>query len=142
VFDKRAKIITEHQTEFQQILPHAGWHEQDPFDLVGAMRECMTKVCENLEWMGYSKDSIKGIGTSSLPPFRHHTNNAQESQTSVKQLFVGPEKPVNPYVTPLYGMTHVQTVSSAISNVNSTKKELISTKRMKMFLYLLGRTVI
>ena len=62
VFDKRAKIITEHQTEFQQILPHAGWHEQDPFDLVNAMRECMRKSVENLEWMGYSKDSIKGIG--------------------------------------------------------------------------------
>lgn len=64
VFDKRAKIITEHQTEFQQILPHAGWHEQDPFDLVNAMRECMRKCVENLEWMGYSKDSIKGIGMS------------------------------------------------------------------------------
>jgi len=65
VFDKKAKIITEHQTEFQQILPHAGWHEQDPFDLVGAMRECMNKVVENLEWMGYSRESIKGIGGSS-----------------------------------------------------------------------------
>jgi glycerol kinase len=67
VFDKRAKIITEHQTEFQQILPHAGWHEQDPFDLVGAMKECMSKVVENLEWMGWSKDSIKGIGKSPYP---------------------------------------------------------------------------
>ena len=64
VFDSRAKIITEHQTEFQQILPHAGWHEQDPYDLVNAMRECMSKVVENLEWMGWKKESIKGIGTS------------------------------------------------------------------------------
>lgn len=63
VFDSRAKIITEHQTEFQQILPHAGWHEQDPYDLVNAMRECMSKVVENLEWMGWKKESIKGIGT-------------------------------------------------------------------------------
>lgn len=62
VFDSRAKIITEHQTEFQQILPHAGWHEQDPYDLVNAMRECMSKVVENLEWMGWKKESIKGIG--------------------------------------------------------------------------------
>lgn len=24
----------------------------------------MTKVCENLEWMGWKKESIKGIGES------------------------------------------------------------------------------
>jgi ribulose kinase len=99
VFDKRAKIITEHQTEFQQILPHAGWHEQDPFDLVGAMRECMTKAVENLEWMGYSKDSIKGIGTWLLSNLVAMADE-KESRTSVRLPSVGLEKPVNHYVTP------------------------------------------
>ncbi|WVQ96697.1 glycerol kinase [Kwoniella sp. CBS 9459] len=62
IFDKRAKIIAEHQTEFEQILPHAGWHEHDPEALVEAMTECINKAVEKLEWMGWSRKSIKGIG--------------------------------------------------------------------------------
>ncbi|WWC70775.1 glycerol kinase [Kwoniella pini CBS 10737] len=62
IFDKRAKIIAEHQTEFEQILPHAGWHEHDPEALVDAMTECINKSVEKLEWMGWSRKSIKGIG--------------------------------------------------------------------------------
>ncbi|KIS02117.1 glycerol kinase [Cryptococcus deuterogattii 2001/935-1] len=61
IFDKRAKIIAEHQTEFEQILPHAGWHEHDPDALVEAMNECITKAVEKLEWMGWSRNSVKGI---------------------------------------------------------------------------------
>jgi hypothetical protein len=62
IFDKYAKIVAEHQTEFPQILPHAGWHEQDPQDLVDAMVECINKAVEKLEWMGWKRESIKGIG--------------------------------------------------------------------------------
>ncbi|WVN85016.1 glycerol kinase [Cryptococcus depauperatus CBS 7841] len=62
VFDKRAKIVAEHQTEFEQILPRAGWHEQDPEALVEAMKECINGAVEKLEWMGWSRNSIKGIG--------------------------------------------------------------------------------
>lgn len=28
------------------------------------MKECITKATEKLEWMGWSKESIKGIGGS------------------------------------------------------------------------------
>lgn len=62
IFDKRAKIIAEHQTEFEQILPHAGWHEHDPEALVEAMNECIIRAVEKLEWMGWSRNSVKGIG--------------------------------------------------------------------------------
>ena len=62
VFDQNAKIVCEHQAEFEQILPHAGWHEQDPEILIEVMRECIVTAIEKLEWMGWSKDSIKGIG--------------------------------------------------------------------------------
>ncbi|EIW73706.1 hypothetical protein TREMEDRAFT_25139 [Tremella mesenterica DSM 1558] len=62
VFDQHAKIIAEHQQEFEQILPHAGWHEQRPQDLVECMLECINKCVEKLEWMGWHRDSIKGIG--------------------------------------------------------------------------------
>lgn len=62
MFDENAKIITEHQTEFEQVLPYAGWHEQRPEDLVEAMRECINRACYKLEWAGWSADSIRGIG--------------------------------------------------------------------------------
>lgn len=43
-------------------MPHAGWHEQDPMTLVDCMKECIAKAVEKLEWMGWAKDSVKGIG--------------------------------------------------------------------------------
>lgn len=76
IFDKNAKIITEHQTEFPQILPHAGWHEQDPMDLVDSMKECINQAVEKLEWMGWHRDSVKGIGGSR----RHSRFLSAESQ--------------------------------------------------------------
>lgn len=69
IFDQYAKIVTEHQAEFRQIMPHAGWHEQDPEDLVESMRECIAKAVEKLEFMGWSKDSIKGFGKYCSPTF-------------------------------------------------------------------------
>jgi len=72
--------------------------------------------------MGYSRDSIKGIGRS-CPQSDINLADKQESPISVKLPFVGPGKLVNLYVTPLYGMTHEQTVSSGISNGNSMKRE-------------------
>lgn len=62
VFDEHAKIITEHQTEFDQILPHAGWHEHNPEALVDAMNECMSRAMYKLEFMGWHKESVRGIG--------------------------------------------------------------------------------
>lgn len=63
VFDSRAKIVAEHQTEYSQILPHAGWHEQDPEELVWAMRECINGAMGKLRMLGHSDDSVKGVGT-------------------------------------------------------------------------------
>jgi hypothetical protein len=31
-------------------------------DLVGSMKECIIKAVEKLEWMGWHRDSVKGIG--------------------------------------------------------------------------------
>lgn len=60
----------------------------------------MTKAVENLEWMGYSKDSIKGIGMS-LPMYSaERLADEKESRINVKPPFVGLERPVNRYVMP------------------------------------------
>jgi len=82
----------------------------------------MNKVVENLEWMGYSRESIKGIGMS-FPQGDIRRADKQESPISVKLPFVGPGKLVSHYVTPSYGMTHEQTASSGISSGNSMKRE-------------------
>lgn len=62
VFDEQAKIVAEHQEEFEQILPHAGWHEHNPEQLAETMRECITRAIFKLEFGGWHKDSVKGIG--------------------------------------------------------------------------------
>lgn len=60
----------------------------------------MTKAVENLEWMGYSKDSIKGIGMSFSMYSNEQLTDEKESRINVKPLFVGRERQVNHYVTP------------------------------------------
>lgn len=80
IFDQYARIVAEHQNEFNQILPQAGWHEQSPNELFESVLECMLRAVKKFEEMGWSKDSIKGIGESlpSLPVLywlirlRHH----------------------------------------------------------------------
>lgn len=80
IFDEHARIITEHQSEFEQILPHAGWHEQDPEALCHAMRECMSHAMTKLEFKGWSKDSVKGLGTSSENQKKFRTDFARNHQ--------------------------------------------------------------
>ncbi len=62
VFDKQGRIITEHQTEFEQIHPHPGWHEHSPNAILSSVEACIAKAVEKLEWMGYPASSIKVIG--------------------------------------------------------------------------------
>ena len=63
IFDHRARIITEYQTEFTQIMPHPGLLEHDPEELVSCMKECIIKAVSKLEQLGWAKESIKGIGS-------------------------------------------------------------------------------
>lgn len=62
VFDNHANIVCEHQTEFEQILPHAGWHEQEPEHVIDSVKECIRQAVEKLEFMGWKASSIKAIG--------------------------------------------------------------------------------
>ena len=62
IFDKYAKIICEHQTEYPQHYPHPNWHEHEPQDLVDSVTECIARATEKLEFLGYSASSVKCIG--------------------------------------------------------------------------------
>jgi hypothetical protein len=107
IFNKNAKIITEHQAEFEQILPHAGWHEQDPETLVECMVECINVAMEKLEWMGWAKSSVKGIG--GLPQSRRTSLLTRRNYQSARQRYVGPEKPAILSATLLFGTTQGRT---------------------------------
>lgn len=43
-------------------MPNAGHLEHDPEELFSSTRECIVKAVEKLEEMGWSKESVKGIG--------------------------------------------------------------------------------
>lgn len=62
IFDKYAKIICEHQTEYPQHYPHPNWHEHEPQDLVDSVNTCIANAIEKLEFLGFSADSVKCIG--------------------------------------------------------------------------------
>lgn len=62
IFDKYAKIICEHQTEYPQHYPHPNWHEHEPQDLVDSVTECIARAIEKLEFLGYNASSVKCIG--------------------------------------------------------------------------------
>lgn len=62
VFDEQAKIVAEHQEEFEQIMPYAGWHEHNPEQLADTMRTCISQAIFKMEFAGWQGDSVKGIG--------------------------------------------------------------------------------
>ncbi|KAF3914295.1 hypothetical protein ABW20_dc0108918 [Dactylellina cionopaga] len=41
IFDESGEPVAKHQEEVNQIYPHAGWIEQDPYELVQSVRKCI-----------------------------------------------------------------------------------------------------
>lgn len=62
LFDEAADAVLTHQTEYEQIYPHPGWHEQRLEDLVGTVRECLNGIAEQLKDKGIEKDQIPAMG--------------------------------------------------------------------------------
>ncbi|GMK59016.1 hypothetical protein CspeluHIS016_0700310 [Cutaneotrichosporon spelunceum] len=62
VFDDAAEAVLTHQTEYEQIYPHPGWHEQRLEDLIGTVHECLEGVAAKLKDKGISKDQIPAMG--------------------------------------------------------------------------------
>lgn len=64
MFDQYANIIAQHQEEFPQYYPEPSWHEQDADEIQQIAEVCINEATKNLEKEGWSKDSVKVIGTS------------------------------------------------------------------------------
>ncbi|KAH8666682.1 hypothetical protein BX600DRAFT_481122 [Xylariales sp. PMI_506] len=62
IFNSQADVIASHQIEFENLYPESGWHEHDPLELIGTVRECIEKAVEDFVSKGYSKSRIRAIG--------------------------------------------------------------------------------
>ncbi|KAF9926989.1 Glycerol kinase [Linnemannia zychae] len=62
VFDEKGNLVIGHQLEYRQIFPHPGWVEQDPFDILGSVIECIEGALRKFELQGNNIKNLKGIG--------------------------------------------------------------------------------
>ena len=63
VFDVlHKKVVASHQIEIKQKYPQEGWVEQDPKEIIQAVRECIKKTVEKLKDIGLNVSDIKAIG--------------------------------------------------------------------------------
>ncbi|KAF2165313.1 hypothetical protein M409DRAFT_67183 [Zasmidium cellare ATCC 36951] len=62
IFDGTGQPVTSHQHEFQQHYPESGWHEHDPYELVGSVRNCIRKASQSFKEIGHDIEDIKVVG--------------------------------------------------------------------------------
>ncbi|KAI0782676.1 glycerol kinase [Abortiporus biennis] len=62
VFDRHADIVAQKQIEFPQYYPEPGWHEHNAEEIMETCDTCISDACNDLESLGWAKDSIKVIG--------------------------------------------------------------------------------
>ncbi|XP_043506027.1 glycerol kinase-like isoform X2 [Polistes fuscatus] len=57
-----AEVLTYHQISISQIYPKEGWVEQDPIEILNAVRECLRQTVFNLEQLTIDPTDIVAIG--------------------------------------------------------------------------------
>ncbi|CDZ97521.1 glycerol kinase [Phaffia rhodozyma] len=62
IFDQFANIVSSYQVEFTQHYPEPGWHEHDPIDLLESVYDCIEGAVEEMEDLGYDRESVKALG--------------------------------------------------------------------------------
>ncbi|XP_058825346.1 glycerol kinase [Topomyia yanbarensis] len=56
------KELCSHELSITQIVPHEGWAEQNPVEILEAVRLCAVEACHKLEQLGYQIRDIASIG--------------------------------------------------------------------------------
>ena len=59
VFDKRGRIVSKAQNEFEQIYPKSGWVEHDPMDILYSQMHSISTVINSGD---FDVKEIAGIG--------------------------------------------------------------------------------
>ncbi|PWY91818.1 glycerol kinase [Aspergillus sclerotioniger CBS 115572] len=62
IFDRDGSCLASHQVEFEQIFPHAGWHEHDPLEIVASVETCIDGAVRKFEAQGYHRSCIEAVG--------------------------------------------------------------------------------
>ncbi|GAB0097048.1 Glycerol kinase [Sergentomyia squamirostris] len=59
-----SEVVCFHQVEIRQIYPQEGWVEQDPMEILEAVRECLARTVEKLQALGGSPSDIVALGVT------------------------------------------------------------------------------
>lgn len=57
-----AEMLTYHQTDIKTIYPKEGWIEQNPIEILNAVRNCIEIAVENLKELDIDPADIQTIG--------------------------------------------------------------------------------
>nr|6ZQ4_A Chain A, Glycerol kinase-like protein [Thermochaetoides thermophila DSM 1495]6ZQ4_B Chain B, Glycerol kinase-like protein [Thermochaetoides thermophila DSM 1495]6ZQ4_C Chain C, Glycerol kinase-like protein [Thermochaetoides thermophila DSM 1495]6ZQ4_D Chain D, Glycerol kinase-like protein [Thermochaetoides thermophila DSM 1495]6ZQ4_E Chain E, Glycerol kinase-like protein [Thermochaetoides thermophila DSM 1495]6ZQ4_F Chain F, Glycerol kinase-like protein [Thermochaetoides thermophila DSM 149 len=62
IFNGEGNPVASHQIEFENLYPKSGWHEQDPYELLNSVQQCIDGAMHKFASLGYSKENIRAIG--------------------------------------------------------------------------------
>ncbi|KAK6496537.1 Glycerol kinase [Arthrobotrys musiformis] len=62
IFDERGEPVAKHQEEFDQIYPHSGWVEHDPFVLTKSVENCIEAATAQFIAAGHKTQDICALG--------------------------------------------------------------------------------
>jgi glycerol kinase len=57
-----SELLTYHQIDVQQMCPREGWVEQDPLEILKAVKDCMEITVDNLHKLDIDPADIVAIG--------------------------------------------------------------------------------
>jgi len=57
-----SELLTYHQIEIPQLCPREGWVEQDPLQILKAVRDCIEITVDNLQKLDIDPSHIVAIG--------------------------------------------------------------------------------
>ncbi|KAK9464902.1 hypothetical protein V1512DRAFT_242957 [Lipomyces arxii] len=77
IFDHTGKPYATHQIEFEQQYPHAGWHEQNPYEIIRSAKDCIEGAVKKFIRQGYDAAKIKSVGITN----QRETTVAWSSET-------------------------------------------------------------
>ncbi|KAF4526215.1 hypothetical protein B566_EDAN001900 [Ephemera danica] len=123
---RTSELITYHQIPLRPLLPREGWVEQDPRELLSAVRECIERTVENLKQLDVDPADIVATGVANQrettvvwdkntgePLYNTIVWNDSRTSATVDQLLAKTPSHNTDYLKPLCGLP-ISTYFSAL----------------------------